>query len=1196
MKNRLTKFATVILLVFSVIFGGLAASSFLSSPAQAIRAPILPEVDEENPSEDSETSDEEAPSEEDGSEETEGSEDGSEDSEDGEAGDDAEAGEADEETSVNVCKEEAGSLYWVICPTTQVISGAVDKLYGAIEDMLVVKPLTTDDTSPIYIVWKYMRSITNIAFVILLLIVILSQVTGFGINNYGVKRVLPRLIIAVILVNLSFLICSLAVDVSNVVGYSLRGFFLDIQEKMLAASGEFAATADISIATIVGTLLGGASIAGIAIGVAGGMGQLFWALAIVLIGALGAVIAGLITIAGRQALVALLVMVAPLAMVAYLLPNTERWFNQWKNLLLRMLIFYPMFSFLFGASQLVGWALIAAASNGFGVVLGLAVQIFPLFFSWSLMKMSGTILESVHSGLRRAMTPLQRNAAGWAMEHREDARQSYYAHSAMSGSRLREYLDKRRDLRMLNTHNNLETRRNRSMQWVYTRASSISGRNDQGNMTWDGEENRYTRSAKTASYYTTAAETAQAAYQNTLSAYGRHFDNRAAQRLSDLHGEAFADSMAQRFLATNEAQSDQEWLLNRYLTAATNMNTDRYEYNRFIKDAAGGLGHNGESSIMGQVIYNSSVIENRRRGEARIIATKFGVSKTQMRGMTFDKAFINDNGYETDENGVVIEDDQYNLLEKYKDRHKPWQYYIAVNKKTDREITREEYDALPEVSRKNNLGEIEVEGKDLYRKVRYFDILNDDGKPVQRVFEDDAGYMKELLRDDIAIGDPINIRYLTEIGVAHAPGEKTGQLRRYHSTISAAMLETKYKEHSAEVTPMITAQTNAGYVTTKGQYNIGNLQSLAVASKPGSFFQNDAFAIENWGNIFACVGKEDDGSIGSFSYYFPDAAIEYYRNVNGKALGGLRAIYNDDAEQIGWQELSPDESPTLEEKKNLLKHKIIPKAAAKVAGMLGNNIPQAARDGQKPDTIKALDKLTDQLIKINYDNFGLDEAGNVVENPLAFNQRLNPSVDILAAPDSNIFKQKIEDAKKILQAALGQEPSAEADDYDGDDGGNSGGGGNNGPSGSARHSNSNSQNSGGGNSGGNNPVYEHNPYARQSIHQAMKKLQRDREAQAQYDHRNSYETIRNTIDDYFAVVTDYESLGQQLIDYFGETERLQNLQGECADLVDYHRYKGDAESTDDIIEQTANLHDKIQESIDNLHAAILDLLDTISFD
>lgn len=1008
MKKLTEKIATTILLLFSILFVSLSITSFL--PTYSAHA-----VDGYDPGHsDSEISDPDAPTEgedpttsdpgPDGEDTTDPDTEDSTDDEDDADEDD----ESSTDSSSNLCTQEAGILSWTICPATEVISSAVDAIYDLVEDFLVVEPLSMNNASPIYVVWQYMRSLTNIIFVILLLIVILSQVTGIGINNYGIKRILPRLIIAIILVNLSFVICTLAVDLSNIIGSSLRDTLELIQEKILASSGEITAFSDISLSAVVTAVLGGGVIAGVTIGATTGLAGLFWMLVPVLIGAIISVVTGLITIAARQAVVALLIMISPLAFVAYLLPNTERWFEQWKNLLSRMLIFYPMFSFLFGASQLAGWALIASSSSPFGVVIGLGVQIFPLFFSWSLMKMSGTILGNLNAGLRRLAAPIQNTASNWAAEHAERSRQHHLAHSEASGARLRRYLDYRRQLRTLDTQNSIETRQNRALERAYTRASSIIGRDEQGNTVWERSPNSYTRNAKTANFYTTTSATARAAYQNTLTGYGRHFSDSTAQRLSDQHGEAFLDSMAQQFLTTNEAQADQEWLLNRYLSAATNQNRHRYEYNRLIRDAAGGLGHNGESSIMGQVIVNSSMIENRRRSEARIIATKFGVSKTQMRGMTFDKAYISDSGYETDKNGNVIEDSQYRLIEYDKDgnptgyQRQKWQHYIGVHKKTGAEITKEEYDALS------------ASEQDNYKKVRYFDILDDNKNPVQRVYEDDAGYMKELLRDDIAIGDPINRRYLTEIGVKHADGEATGILRRYHSTISAAMLETKYKEHAAEVTPMITAQANAGYITSIGQYNIANLQSLAVASKAGSFLQNDAYAFDDWAELIQCAFDDD-----KFASYFTDNDILNYRNVNGVHLDGLRWNERDQT----WDEINHnDPNITLEDKKNAVKHKIIPRAAAKLVGMLNRDISPAVLDSMKPDNLKALLNLLDTLTVIGVENTSEDRAPKDRLNN--GNKKLN---NIFDGADPRILKTNVQAVQAYINERQQQEQQGDDD-------------------------------------------------------------------------------------------------------------------------------------------------------------------------
>ena len=342
------------------------------------------------------------------------------------------------------CKITLGPLAWLACSLTEKVSDAVDWLYEKIEGVLVINPIPAEDGSPIYEIWKYCRGLTNIVFIIFLLVVIYSQLTGIGISNYGIKKVLPKLIVAAVLVNVSFLICSLAVDVSNTLGNGLRGLFSSIAESAaVSTTGDVSASAKMSYSEAYSALAGGTALA-VAGGVIAFEAGAIWMLIPTALGAAVAVLSGLITIAMRQAVVALLIMISPLAMVAYMLPNTEGLFKKWKKLLTQMLVFYPMFSLLFGASQLAGYAIIASAKDGFGLLLGMAVQVFPLFFSWSLMKMSGTILGTINSKMHGlAARPLASNRA-WAESHRQNRRARALADGITPSARLMQFMSDRR--------------------------------------------------------------------------------------------------------------------------------------------------------------------------------------------------------------------------------------------------------------------------------------------------------------------------------------------------------------------------------------------------------------------------------------------------------------------------------------------------------------------------------------------------------------------------------------------------------------------------------------------------------------------------------------------------------------------------------------------------------------------------------
>ena len=407
----------------------------------------------------------------------------------------AEPEEGASESSGASCQDSLGSLGWLVCPTTGKISEAVDFLYDKIEDVLVINPVEAKDGSPVYEIWKYFQGVTNVVFMIFLLVIVFSQITGWGINNYGVKKALPKLIIAAILVNLSFYICSLAVDVSNIFGGSIRGLLESIE----ASAGVGAEVGEVSGASMAEMYTALASGATLAIGgavVAFETGAI-WMMIPMALGALVSVVIGLVTIAMRQAVVTLLIMVAPLAMVAYILPNTEQWFKKWKQLLFQMLIFYPAFSLLFGASSIAGWAIIVSSDNGFGVLIGTAVQIFPLFFSWNLMKMSGTVLGTINAKLSSLASKPLKGVRSAAEAQRELSKQKHLAskNAYTPSLKLMQFMSDRKIAMEAETKEHEETVKNRGLAYAamrnYKRGTEIPSKEGEEAYEAQARNNRY---------------------------------------------------------------------------------------------------------------------------------------------------------------------------------------------------------------------------------------------------------------------------------------------------------------------------------------------------------------------------------------------------------------------------------------------------------------------------------------------------------------------------------------------------------------------------------------------------------------------------------------------------------------------------------------------------------------------------------
>lgn len=322
------------------------------------------------------------------------------------------------------CTSQIGAVGWIICPTTGLLAKGIDALYGIIENLLSVKPLEMGRNSPVYQVWAYMRNLANICFIIFLLVIIYSQITGLGINNYGIKKSLPRLIITAIIVNFSFLFCAIAVDISNIIGNSLKDLLAGIADNAIS-TGTIDPSKNTGFYALFTTIAAGGIGTTILLAFPGGPLGLLLAIIPVIVGGIISVVIGLLVLGLRQALVVFLVAVSPVAFVLYILPNTEKHFQKWKNYFAQMLFFYPMFSMLFGVTKLASMIFITSATTPFGIIIGVAIQVLPLFLAANLMQLSGTALGGISSKLNglgnKASVGVAKSIAPMQALNRQDA-------------------------------------------------------------------------------------------------------------------------------------------------------------------------------------------------------------------------------------------------------------------------------------------------------------------------------------------------------------------------------------------------------------------------------------------------------------------------------------------------------------------------------------------------------------------------------------------------------------------------------------------------------------------------------------------------------------------------------------------------------------------------------------------------------
>lgn len=300
------------------------------------------------------------------------------------------------------CANQGGaqSLGWIVCPIMELLGDASEDIYAEyVEPALTVDPkLFSDENESVRHGWETFRDIANILFVILLLIVIFSQLTGVGIDNYGIKKILPKLIVVAVLINLSFVICVLAVDISNILGNSFQALFNGLGDTL--PSPESINVAEDSI--IPGSSAEGALVSVGVLGAAVVAGGMMWknpAIVLsLLISALGVFISIIflfLMLAVREAAVVVLIVISPVAMVCYMLPNVKKYFDRWLKGFQGLLLVYPICGLMVGGGNYVAKLLLTAgfAHEGFfSAFTAMIAGIVPIFFIPTLLKNSFTAL------------------------------------------------------------------------------------------------------------------------------------------------------------------------------------------------------------------------------------------------------------------------------------------------------------------------------------------------------------------------------------------------------------------------------------------------------------------------------------------------------------------------------------------------------------------------------------------------------------------------------------------------------------------------------------------------------------------------------------------------------------------------------------------------------------------------------------
>jgi hypothetical protein len=291
-------------------------------------------------------------------------------------------------------------LRWILCPILKAIGDAANSVFEKfVVPLLEVKPL--EQGGNLYEVWKNFRDLTNVLLVLVFLFIIFGNAFGVGVDAYTFKKALPKLVIAVIGIQISYFAVSILVDIGNVLGNGIGS----LAEPLGLTSAGSSTPAQNIFATVIGVSLAGGAVA---------LASLLslWPLLLPL--ALGVIISLLsliFTLLVRKIIIDVLIVTAPIAILAWVLPNTEKFFKMWWSNLLKIVMMFPLAVLIMAMAGIVSDISKAAAVDGSTTdILGMLAPMIALMMLPTTFKMSGSIMSGIAGTIRNRAASYSKQA------------------------------------------------------------------------------------------------------------------------------------------------------------------------------------------------------------------------------------------------------------------------------------------------------------------------------------------------------------------------------------------------------------------------------------------------------------------------------------------------------------------------------------------------------------------------------------------------------------------------------------------------------------------------------------------------------------------------------------------------------------------------------------------------------------------
>lgn len=299
--------------------------------------------------------------------------------------------------------ESTAPLPFITCPIFEAISSAISSLIGGqgvtgereglLISFLTFSPLDANkNPEALQAIVGSIVSIANAFYIIIFLLLIFSSSLPLGLDNYTIKKTLPKFIGAVIMTQFAYVICGVVIDFFNLLGNLVPNILFALPlNSGIEGGGMSDLNQGLAIALSTPLFVSGAAFAL-------AFGWIFIIIAVIIV--FVAVLVAFVYMVLRYLILFILVLLAPIAFASWVLPGTEKFFKLWWKNFIRLNAMFPMITGLIAASIVVSQILLAVDKTNVAVKLvAVFIPVVALFAVPRTLKWTTDGMSAIAGGI-----------------------------------------------------------------------------------------------------------------------------------------------------------------------------------------------------------------------------------------------------------------------------------------------------------------------------------------------------------------------------------------------------------------------------------------------------------------------------------------------------------------------------------------------------------------------------------------------------------------------------------------------------------------------------------------------------------------------------------------------------------------------------------------------------------------------------